>query len=114
MEIWIDSGDRPLAAYQLELTYDRAAASLVGVEGGDGPFSAPPYYDPRGLTAGRVVLAAFTTQEGPPKGRVRVARVHLEERAEARLAVRLTVAGTVGGDRIPATIEMNWEGGGVR
>jgi hypothetical protein len=113
VDVVVDGGDRPLAVYQFELTYDRAACSLVGVEGGERPFAEPPFYDPRGLTAGRVILAAFTLDKSPPRGRVRVARVHLEERGEPGLEVRMVVAGTVGGEKIAASVQLlALEGGG--
>ena len=49
------------------------------MEGGEPPaFAAPPYYDPRALQQGRIVLAAFQTQGELPAGRVRVARVHFQ------------------------------------
>ena len=103
IDVWVDGGEQPLAAYQVELGYDRASASLVGIEGGDKPFSEPPHYDPRGLTRGRVMLAAFTLEKNLVRGRVRVARIHFEERGDARLEVRLVVAGTAGGENLSAT-----------
>lgn len=107
-DVVVDPGGRPLSAYQVEISYDRDACSLVGIEGGEKPFARAPYYDPRGLTAGRVVIADFTTAPGAPRGRVRVARVHVEEHGdgEPALRVRKVVAGTTGGARIAARIEL--------
>jgi len=104
VELEVDSGSAVLAAYQVEVLYDPAAVSLVGIEGGDEPFAAPPYYDPRGLTAGRVVIAAFTVGARPVSGGGRVARLHLEERAEVAepLALRILAAGDPEGRRIEA------------
>lgn len=116
VDVIVDAGASPLAAYQVELTYDREAVSLVGLEGGDPPFSDAPYYDPRGLTAGRVVVASFTLDRSPPRGAVRVARVHLAERngAAREVDAQLAVAGTVGGAKIPAAVRLipYAEGGG--
>ncbi|MBI5018591.1 MAG: hypothetical protein HZB55_24310 [Deltaproteobacteria bacterium] len=117
LDVVVDAGTRPLAAYQIELTYDRKAISLVGLEGGDPPFAEAPYYDPRGLTAGRVVVASFTLDRSPPRSAVRVARVHLAERTDGagEITARVTVAGTVGGARIPASLRLiPYEEGGGR
>ena len=116
VDLIVDAGTSPLAAYQVELTYDREVVSLVGLEGGEPPFSEAPYYDPRGLTAGRVVVASFTLDRSPPRSAVRVARVHLAEQGGAarELDAHLTVAGTVGGARVPAAVRLvpYGEGGG--
>lgn len=81
IEIWIDSGDRPLAAWQAELRLLTPGARIAGIEGGEpAAFREPPYYDPKALRAERAVLAAFSTaaQESLPRGRCRVATVHVE------------------------------------
>ena len=113
VDVWVETGDKPLSAYQLEIRYDNAAAYLVGVEGGDGVFSEAPYYDPRGLTGGRIILAGFTTHGAPPSGRVRVARLHLAIRTgtdwiplESRLEI------VAGPDAAPykATLHLTWTG----
>ena len=82
VDVYVDSGELALAAYQFELRCD--SAEIVGIEGGEpAHFREPPRYDPAALQGGRVVLAAFTTEPDPPRGRVRVARVHLLEYAAA-------------------------------
>ena len=75
--VYIESGDRPLAAYQFELRFDSWAYSIVGVEGGEGALNEAPYYDSRGMESGRIVIASFTTSPRPLSGRVRVATVHV-------------------------------------
>jgi hypothetical protein len=78
IDIYIDPQGKPLAAYQFELSVDPAAATIVGVEGGDHPaFSAAPYYDPEALTKNRIIIAAFNTGSDLPNTKTRVARVHL-------------------------------------
>ena len=116
VDLFVDTGERPLAAYQVELTYDPAALKLAGLEGGEGPFAPPPYYDPRGLTAGRVVIAAFTTDPNPPAGRIRAARVHVMVEGDAApdLSGKLVLAATVGGERVGATLEVIPSQGGQR
>ena len=77
VDVFIDPGERALAAWQVELRDPSGRAKVVGVEGGDGDvWAAPPHYDPEALRGGRIVLAAFTL-EGASAGRQRVARVHL-------------------------------------
>lgn len=110
VRIFIDSGERPLAAYQFELSYDRRAVSLAGVEGGEGVWREAPYYDPRGLESGRIVIAAFTTDRQPPAGRIRVATIHLAIESnvfvEEGLDATLTVAVDPDETPVEAAIEI--------
>lgn len=108
LDVYIDAGDRGLAAYQFELVCD---AKIVGLEGGDGLFAPPPYHDPAALQGGRIVVAAFTADDAPPTGRVRVARLHLYEEGEVTYAPRLTVAVAPGGERFDAEITVVRLGG---
>jgi hypothetical protein len=84
IDVVIDAGTGPLAAWQVAI---RAAGDgqLVGIEGGDAPaYREPPYYDPRALGRGVVVLAGFSTErDGLRTGRQRVARLHVREGAGA-------------------------------
>lgn len=81
VDLLIDSGAEPLAAWQLEWSDPSGRASLVGIEGGEHPaYVEPARYDPRALAGGRVVLAAFSLSHELPSGRTRVARLHLEIR----------------------------------
>ncbi len=111
-DVTIDTGDAPLAAYQFELVCGKQSR-IVGVEGGEGPhFSKAPHYDPAALQGGRIVIAAFTTDEAPPKGRVRVARLHFQETGSSEgYTPRLVTAAAPGGKRIKATIELRLAGG---
>jgi hypothetical protein len=104
VEIYVDSGDKPLAAYQLELTAAEGAFKIVGVEGGAHPaFATPPYYDPAALSRDHVILAAYNTGDELPTGKTRVARVHvMVSGATPRYAVKLTVAAGPDGDEIDA------------
>jgi hypothetical protein len=84
LAVFVDTGNTPLAAYQIEITVGapEPTAKIVGVEGGDADaFRAAPYYDPAALQGGRIIIAAFTTDADPPRGRVRVATLHLFEPA---------------------------------
>jgi hypothetical protein len=109
VDVVLDTGGEHLGAWQVELTDARGAARVAGVEGGEHPaFAAPPYYDPRALQQGRIVLAAFQTQGELPAGRVRVARVHVrvEAGAEPAFEARLVAAADGAGREIPARVEL--------
>jgi hypothetical protein len=95
-------GDEGLAAYQVELLVRTGDASIVGVEGGTAAgFSAPPYYDPAALYAGRIVLAAFNTKVRLKKGRHRVAVVHLREAGPSpAYALEVVAAAAADGSRV--------------
>lgn len=79
VDILLDPGGTPLAAYQIEFVADPGRVKLVGIEGGDHPaFREPPYYDPAALSRSRVILAALSTASDLPKDKTRVARLHLQ------------------------------------
>ena len=101
VDVYVES-PRPLAAWQLEIRTD---AAIVGVEGGEKAYAEPPFYDPKALQGGRIVLAAFTTGAAP-RGRVRVARLHLLEKGVAGLAASDVVAAAPGGARLDVKIEL--------
>jgi hypothetical protein len=103
VEVYVDS-PQPLAAWQVEIRTD---ATIVGVEGGEPKaYAEPPYYDPKALQGGRIVLAAFTTDSAPPAGRVRVARLHLQEKGPSDLASKVVAAAAPGGARLDVKLEL--------
>ena len=110
IDVMIDAGKSPLAAYQFELT-GGDAARIVGVEGGAGPFREAPYHDPAALQGGRIIIAAFTTDPHPPSGRVHVARLHLMETGSPEYSAKLVVAAAPGGKPIEAKVELVRTGG---
>ena len=70
VEVDIDSGDKPLAVYQLELLDPTHSTVIVGIEGGEhAAFAKPPYYDPAALSRNRVIIAAFNTGNELPTGK---------------------------------------------
>lgn len=105
VDVYVEAGDRKLAAWQVEIgTDDRAA--IVGVEGGEpAAYREPPTYDPAALQGGKIVLAAFTKGDAPT-GRVRVARLHLMESVKVDLVGKLTAAGAPGGARFDAKVTL--------
>jgi hypothetical protein len=104
--IELEVGAEGLAAYQVELVVRSGDASIVGVEGGTAAgFTAPPYYDPAALYAGRIVLAAFNTKASLRKGRHRVAVVHLRETGPApSYAVEVVAAAAADGARVKVRV----------
>lgn len=97
VDVFVDSGSEPLAAYQLTFSATRGDVKIVGVEGGEHPaFKDAPYYDPLAIQQERAILAAFNTAtaEQLPKGRIRVATVHLQIRGttDSAYAVKLETA----------------------
>jgi hypothetical protein len=106
VDVLIDAGEQPLAAYQFELSAAQGEIKIVGVEGGEHPaFADPPYYDPKALQKDRIIIAAFDTTAELPTGKTRVARVHLVIMGDAQPQYRidLHVAADADGAEISAT-----------
>jgi hypothetical protein len=96
-----------LGAWQVELEAERAGAKIVGVEGGEGVYANAPFYDPKALQGGRIVLAGFSLEEKLPTGRVKVATVHLQEMGgNARFESRLIVAADAEGKKLNADLSV--------
>jgi hypothetical protein len=107
LHIYIDSGNKSLAAYQFELKAAAGQIKIVGVEGGrHEAFKEAPYYDPAALAKDRIIIAAFSTGSDLPKGRTRIATIHLQiiGDAEPQYELKLTVAGDADGKEIAAEI----------
>jgi hypothetical protein len=107
VHIYLDSGNKPLAAYQFELKATTGQIKIVGVEGGQHKaFKEAPYYDPEALTNDRIIIAAFNTDSELPKGRTRIATIHLQiiGNIEPDYELKLTVAGDAAANEIPAKI----------
>ena len=107
LHIYLDSGNKPLAAYQFELKTAAGQIKIVGVEGGQHEaFKEAPYYDPAALANDRIIIAAFNTGSELPKGRTRIATIHLQiiGDAEPDYELKLTVAADADANEIPAKI----------
>jgi hypothetical protein len=107
VDIYLDSGSTPLAAYQLEFAATNGAVKIVGIEGGEHPaFRQPPFYDPKALQHERVILATFSTAAAAdlPTGRTRVASVHYQssDTQTPSFQLRLQTAADAQGVRIAA------------
>ena len=108
VDVYIDSKDKPLAAWQLEFSAG-ASVAIVGIEGGEHPaFKEPPYYDPAAMSHERVILAAFSTARDLPTGRTRVARIHLQITGDVkpRYQAKPTTAAGSDGKAIPVTVSV--------
>jgi hypothetical protein len=107
LHIFLDSGSRSLAAFQFELKAVAGQIKIVGVEGGQhAAFKEAPYYDPAALANDRIIIAAFNTGRELPKGRTRIATIHLQiiGDAEPDYELKLTVAADADAKEIPAKI----------
>jgi hypothetical protein len=106
VDIYLDSGSTPLAAYQLEFAATNGAVKIVGIEGGEHPaFRQPPFYDPKALQHERVILASFSTAAASalPTGRTRVATVHYQssDTQAPRFQLKLQTAADAQGAKVP-------------
>jgi hypothetical protein len=109
VEVYVDPGQAPLAAYQFEVTARTGDVTLVGLEGGDHPaFKSAPYYDTRALLRDKVIVAAFSTAADLPRGRTRVATLMVQITGDAEPAydARLVVAASADGKPIPAKVTL--------
>lgn len=109
VDIYLDSGSTPLAAYQFELKATKGSVKIVGVEGSDHTaFREAPYYDPAALTQDRIVIAAFNTGDDLPTGRTRIARIHLEitGETEPQYEVKPIVTADAEGHEISAKLTL--------
>ncbi len=107
LHIYLDSGNQPLAAFQFELKAAAGQIKIVGVEGGQHKaFKEAPYYDPEALANDRIIIAAFNTGSELPKGRTRIATIHLQiiGDTEPQYELKLIVAADADGKEIPAEI----------
>jgi hypothetical protein len=105
LDVFVDSGDKPLAAYQLEVSAADGDTKVAGIEGGEHPaFKQPPFYDPKAIQQERVILAAFNTAAADqlPTGKTRVATLHFQTRGDQppQYTLKLATAASVDGQQI--------------
>jgi len=113
IDVYVDSGAKKLAAYQVDLSAATGNVMIVGISGGEHPaFSKEPYYDKAAMRHDHVILAAFNTGNDLPTGRTRVARIMVSYRKGVHPTYRftLTTAATVGGEKIPAVVSIQTGG----
>jgi hypothetical protein len=107
VDIYVDPGSTPLAAFQLEFAATNGLARIVGIEGGEhSAFRRPPFYDPKAIQHERVIIAFFSTAPTSdlPVGKTRVATIHYQttDTQPARFELKLQTAGDAQGNRIAA------------
>ena len=113
VDVFVDSKDQHLAAYQVVVAFFGPDTKISGIEGGNHPaFRKPPLYDPKAIQKERVIIAAYNTgaQKDLPKGKVRVATIHLHISGSKppELTFKLVAAGTVDGEKITPTVAVEW------
>ena len=97
VDIFIDSGSTPLAAYQVRFAATNGTAKIVGIEGGEHPaFRQPPFYDPKAIQNDVAIVAAFSTAPSAelPTGKTRVATIHLRITQNSRQQFELKLQTT--------------------
>lgn len=109
IDVYVQTGDKPLAAYQLDLSAEKGNVTIVGIEGGESEvFTAPPYYDPAAIQNDRVIIAYFSTAavDVLPRGKVRIATIHVQivGNVQPEYDAKITVAATVDGAPIDAEL----------
>ncbi|MEI6782357.1 MAG: hypothetical protein WCQ21_15720 [Verrucomicrobiota bacterium] len=104
VDIYVDSGSTPLAAYQLEFAATNGVARIVGIEGGEPPaFHQPPFYDPKAIQHERVIIASFSTATaGLPTGKTRIATIHYQtaDTQPPQFELKLQTAGDRQGNKL--------------
>ena len=109
VDVFVETGEAALAAYQLDLSAIAGDVRIVGLEGGAHPlFAEPPYYDPVAMHGDRVIIAAFSTAAAGdlPRGRTRIATVHVQISGDQapHYEATLSVSATADGAPIPAHV----------
>jgi hypothetical protein len=105
VDLFVDSGNQPLAAWQIEFKAIAGQVEIVGIERGDNKdFQDPPYYDPAALQTNRIIVGAFNITDRLPIGKTRVAKLHLHISGGVKpvYAAKLIVAGDKEGKPITA------------
>jgi hypothetical protein len=108
VDVYVNSNDKPLAAYQVEVSAQKGTVKIVGIEGGEpAAFKDPPFYDPKAMQQERVILAAFNTAGADklPNGKTRVATIHVQTAGDEppEYRVKALTAASPDGKEIPIT-----------
>ena len=111
VHVYVDSGDVPLAAYQVAIRASTGHVKIVGIEGGEhAAYAEPPYYDAKAMQRDEVILADFSlaAHEHLPRGRTRIATIHVLINGEddPHFEATLVVAATTDGAEIDALVEI--------
>jgi hypothetical protein len=115
-DIYIDSGKSKLAAWEMEIYYDPKECSIVGIEGGNTkafPANRPPFYDPKGMKTGKIIIANFCADKKLLKsGNILAATLHLHIKGEKapELIGKLIAACDENGKKINVKIKIEKKG----
>lgn len=108
VDVSVESKKNALAAYQIDIRYDKKKIKIVGLEGGSEGFREPPFYDRAGFKGGHIIIAAFVDNDThAKKGMTRVARLHLQTKGcpPYELKTEPMAAAKPGGKEIPVKVE---------
>jgi hypothetical protein len=108
VDLSVESKKNALAAYQIDIRYDKKKIKIVGLEGGVEGFEKPPFYDRAGLDGGHIIIASFVDNDtNAKKGKTRVARLHLQTKGcpPYELKTEPMAAAKPGGKGIPVKVE---------
>jgi hypothetical protein len=111
VEVYVDSNIEALAAYQIDIKYDKNKIKIVGLEGGTDGFKKPPFYDQAGLEGGHIIIAAFVSDDMQAnKGSSRVARLHLQTTGCPPFVLNTEpmAAAKPGGNSIPVKVKIDF------
>ncbi|HEX5245115.1 MAG TPA: hypothetical protein VFW23_17785 [Tepidisphaeraceae bacterium] len=117
LDVLVDSGKTPLAAYQVKIVATSGDVTLVGVEGSDQPaFSMAPYYEKHAILNKQFIVAAYSLAGSLPTGKTCVATlmVRIGSSTKPDWHITLQVAGGADGKKIPATASIVEHSGGIR
>ena len=110
VDIWVNSGEEALAAYQTEIVYDKNKIIVVGIEGGEkNGFKRAPFYDLKGMKSGRIIIASFIkNKQNALNGKARIARLHLQVSGEKYndFSIKLMAAANVKGEKIQPSVKI--------
>jgi hypothetical protein len=108
VNVFVDSLESPLGAYQFELTATDGDVKLAGLEGGDhAAFRAAPFYDPGALLQNKVIVAAYSTASSLPRGKTRVATLHVQITGSTAPRYRATITAAASGDGKPIAAQIS-------
>ena len=111
IHVYVDSGTKRLAAYQISIKARSGNVKIIGIEGGSHEaFSEPPYYDPKAIQKDHVILAAFSLKPDRelPSGETRVATIHYQSEGndDVLFEFELQAAADPAGNKIQSKILM--------
>ncbi|GEM_PF-4642479 len=110
-DVYVDSNKDALAAYQIDIKYDKEKIKIVGLEGGTEGFKKPPFYDQAGLEGGHIIIAAFVSDDmQAKKGSSRVAILHLQTTGcpPFKFNTEPMAAAKPGGMSIPVNVKIDF------